>query len=359
MASTGPNGHLLGGTLNASLIIPNWNGEEYLKECLESITRQHVLPHEVIVVDNGSTDSSCEIVHQLLPQATLVRLERNYGFSYAVNRGIERARSEWIVLINNDVVLKPHFLGQLLTAIRNHPEYHFLAAKLLCSDQTELVDGAGDAMLLAGASFRLGHREPDGEKYAREREVFAACAAAAAYRSSLIEQLGGFDEDFFAYLEDADLALRARWAGYRCLYVPSAVGYHQGSASLGGELNPTVIQLITQNQILLLAKNFPGRLLLRAWLRILWVQLLWLGFTARRGCVRFWARGVVGALTKLPATWRKRSQSPRCLTNAEMWNQLTSSERQIWESFMAREKNAPLLLRSYFAVFPPRRKEQA
>lgn len=221
------------GEICASIVIPNWNGGDYLARCLESVARQTRPPFEVIVVDNGSTDSSNETAPSVFPGAKVIQLERNHGFSYAVNRGIDEAGSEWIVLLNNDVILEPDFLENLLAALERQPEYDFAAAKLLKAERPELLDGAGDAVLLSGAAYRLAHGLPDGGGRAGY-EVFAACGAAAAYRTSLLRSLGGFDEDFFSYLEDVDLAFRARWAGSRCLFVPLAVAYHWGSVTLGG-----------------------------------------------------------------------------------------------------------------------------
>lgn len=340
------------GEIRASIIIPNWNGGDYLARCLESVARQTLPPTEVIVVDNGSTDSSHELAPSIIRDAEVIRLGRNYGFSYAVNRGVEKARSEWIVLLNNDVVLESNFLESLLTTLESQPEYDFAAAKLLKADRSDLLDGAGDAILLAGASYRLGHGLPE-VGFHRQREVFGACGAAAAYRASMLREIGGFDEDFFSYLEDADMAFRARWAGYRCLFIPSSVAHHWGSVTLGGALGPPIVRQITQNQILLLVKNLPTVLLWKVWTRILWFQLLWLGFVVRRHRLIAWVGGIIGALRKLALFWRKRRRIPRSISADEMWSQLVDSENDIFDYLQFGDRLGNVLLRAYFAVFPP------
>ncbi len=343
---------MIAGEIRASIVIPNWNGGDYLTRCLESLARQTLPPTEVIVVDNGSTDSSHEAAPSIIRGAKVIRLGWNHGFSYAVNRGIEEAGCEWIVLLNNDVVLESDFLENLLTTLERQPEYDFAAAKLLKADRRELLDGAGDAILLAGASYRLAHGLPEID-FHRQREVFAACGAAAAYRASMLRDIGGFDEDFFSYLEDVDLAFRARWAGYRCLFIPSSVAHHWGSVTLGGALRPPIVRQITQNQILLVVKNLPSALLARVWMRILWFQLLWLVFAVRRRCLTAWARGMIGALRKLTLFRRKRKEVRRSISVDQMWSQLIDSEKEIYDSFQIDEGAGNALLRAYFAVFPP------
>jgi GT2 family glycosyltransferase len=248
-------------TPHVTVVVPNWNGKKFLKPCLNSLREQSFADFEVLVVDNGSTDGSTTLITRDFPEVRLLALGENRGFSAAVNAGIGASRSRYVALLNNDTEAHRHWLRTLVEAAEGaSPEVGLFASKMLDFHDRRLLDGAGDALRRSGLPYRLGHGELDRGQYDAEAPVFGACAAAALYRREVFEEIGLFDEDFFAYCEDGDLSFRAQLAGYRCLYVPGAIVYHVGSASTGGKRSPTATRLGTRNGLSLLVKNLPAPL---------------------------------------------------------------------------------------------------
>ena len=243
-----------------AVVIPNWNTREFLAPCLRSLRQQTFRDFETLVVDSASTDGSVEYIEQNFPEVRTVALPENRGFSGAVNAGIEASTAELVVLLNNDTEQDPGWLESLVRAAERRPEAGLFASKLVDFGDRRLLDGAGDALRRSGLPYRLGHGERDRGQFGREEFVFGACAAAALYRRSVFEEIGLFDEDFFAYCEDGDVSFRAQLAGHRCLYVPGAVVYHVGSVSTGGKRSTTATRLGTRNGLLLLVKNLPRSL---------------------------------------------------------------------------------------------------
>ena len=243
-----------------AVVVPNWNTRAFLGPCLESLRRQTFRDFETLVVDSASTDGSVGFVEERFPEVRVLALPENRGFSGAVNAGIEASSADLVVLLNNDTEQDPGWLEALVRAAERRPEAGLFASKLVDFGDRRLLDGAGDALRKSGLPYRLGHGERDRGQFGSEEFVFGACAAAALYRRSVFEEVGLFDEDFFAYCEDGDLSFRAQLAGYRCLYVPDSVVYHVGSVSTGGKRSATATRLGTRNGLLLLVKNLPGPL---------------------------------------------------------------------------------------------------
>jgi len=239
------------------IVIPNWNGSKMLQHCLRSLSEQTFKQFTVTVVDNGSTDDTEEMLRRDYPAVKLIKFSYNTGFSVAVNAGIEKTQAELILLLNNDMEVTAHCLEELRLAALKYKEYDFFALKMLSFKERDILDGAGDAVLRGGVGYRLGTQEVDGPQYAKDREVFGACAGAALYRRSFFEKTGFFDADFFAYLEDVDLNIRARRLGLQCMYLSEAVVYHIGSATSGSKINPLTIRLSTRNNLYVLIKNYP------------------------------------------------------------------------------------------------------
>ncbi len=240
-----------------TVVIPNWNGERFLRTCLDSLESQTFEDFGTILVDNGSTDNSLAFAAEHFPEVEIVSLKENRGFSAAVNAGIQASETELVALLNNDTEQDPDWLAALVEAAERHPEAALFASKLVDFHDRRMLDGAGDALRLSGLPYRLGHGEEDRGQYDSPTYVFGACAAAALYRRKMLGEIGLFDEDFFAYCEDGDLSFRAQLAGYRCLYIPSAIVYHMGSASTGGKRGETATRLGTRNSVSLLVKNLP------------------------------------------------------------------------------------------------------
>ncbi len=243
-------------TINTTVIIPNLNGREYLQNCLSSLYACENTPFPIIVVDNGSTDGSVELIRQHFPKVRLICFPENRGFSAAVNAGIRAAHTPWVILLNNDTTVEKHFVSCLTKALCADRTRFSVGAKMLSMSRPDLIDDAGDYYCALGWAFARG-KGKNARRYRRPCAVFAACGGAAIYRKAVLEELGLFDEKYFAYLEDMDVGYRARMQGYVNWYEPGAVVYHAGSASSGSRYNAFKIRLSSRNSVYLLLKNMP------------------------------------------------------------------------------------------------------
>lgn len=254
------------GTL-VSVVIVNWNRCALLESCLRSLAREQGAPFEIIVVDNGSTDGSRELVRTFMggPQAVrLIENPDNRGFCEANNQGIAAARGEFIALLNNDAEVEPMWLAHLLAAF-GEPDVGMAASKILVwrepgATGPPMIDKVGHLIYPDGQNRGRGSGELDTGQYDAIEETLWPDGCACMYRKSMLDEIGGFDEDLFAYGDDADLGLRARIAGWRSLYMPAAVVWHHRGSSMGKQ-NPKRITLIERNRVLLAVKLFPGSLL--------------------------------------------------------------------------------------------------
>jgi GT2 family glycosyltransferase len=331
-----------------TVVVPNWNGKQFLGLCLSSLHKQSFEDFEIVLVDNGSTDDSLRFVAKNFPGVRLVSLPENRGFSAAVNTGIRAsAAQEHVALLNNDTEVDPGWLEALVGAAERHPEAGLLASKLVDFHDRRILDGAGDALRKSGLPYRIGHGELDRGQFEREGFVFGACAAGALYRREMLDEIGLFDEDFFSNCEDVDMSFRAQLAGYRCLYVPGSVVYHIGSASTGGRRSETNIRLGTQNGINLLVKNVPTSLLLRFLPFLLVGQLLRLvtAILFRGGLLRAYLGGLAGAWRLLPLMLKKRKdiQKRRRVSDDYIRELLQQSSRWTLESQRRRIRDQLLL----------------
>lgn len=245
---------------SVSVVIVNWNRKELLAECLSGLKQQEGISCSIIVVDNGSTDGSAAYVNMHHPDIDLIALPENTGFAVANNIAIERIETEYTALLNNDAVPDPNWLHHLVAALDIYPEAGFAASRMLFYDAPDRIDRTGDAYTLAGTGWLRG-RGKDAGCYHQREWVFGACAGAAIYRTRMLRDLGGFDEDFFLLYEDVDLSFRAQLKGYQCLYVPEAVVYHKASASIVND-SPTSVYFSHRNLEWTYIKNMPARLIL-------------------------------------------------------------------------------------------------
>jgi GT2 family glycosyltransferase len=286
-------------------IVLNYNGAELLDVVMPSLERQ-TYPHvDVLVVDNGSTDGSAAKLRERWPRARLLEIPENVGVAKALNEGVMKADAELIALLNNDIELEPRWIEELVAALLQHPDAASVSGKLLRFDRRDVIDAAGDGMRWSSAAFNRGAGEPDRGQFDRPEPVFSACAGAALYRRAAFEDVGPFDEDFFAYLEDIDWSLRAQLRGYASRYVPAAVAYHMRGATTGGARH-RYRALQRRNQIWLVVKNYPGGALVR---RLPGIALLNLGLAlqdAREGALTSTLRGWWAALRGLPKVLGKR-----------------------------------------------------
>lgn len=278
-----------------SVIVINHNRAELLKECLNSLLRQTYTPLEIVVVDNASSDRSREVVAGLNNSCVrLISLADNLGFAGGNNVGVREARGEFIALLNNDAVAERDWLENLVRAIESSGDIGMCASKILFF-QTDVIDKAGHLMYPDGQNRGRGTGEKDRGQYDRLEEVFFPDGCAALYRKRMLEELGGFDETFFAYGDDADLGIRGRWMGWRCLYVPSAVVYHRHSSTTG-RYSAQKIYWVERNRFWLAVKNFPAPLLMIT-------PLLTLNRWIWNFCAALLGRGAAGNFRRESSLW--------------------------------------------------------
>ncbi|MBY0118889.1 glycosyltransferase family 2 protein [Paenibacillus xylanexedens] len=240
--------------MKVSIVIPNYNGDSYLKDCLCSLKNQTYTDYEVILVDNNSTDGSISLAHSILPSITIIKMSSNVGFSKAVNAGIMNSQGEYVVLLNNDTIAYANWLFNLVNCIEQDSLIFSCSSKMLSYHNPCLVDDAGDAYTIFGIAYQEGHGK-NKHLFDKDRDVFSACAGAAIYRRSLFDKIGYFDERFFAYLEDVDIGYRARLYGFRNVLCSSAEIMHIGSATTGGGYSPLKVKLSARNNVFLIYKN--------------------------------------------------------------------------------------------------------
>jgi GT2 family glycosyltransferase len=272
---------------------------------LPSLRQQTYGDFRVVVVDNGSSDGSAAHVRAEYPEVELVELGRNEGFAAAVNRGIAASDGEHVAVVNNDLELDERWLELMVAALRDHPDAGSATGKMLFYDRRETIDGAGDFTSWYAVSAPRGRGELDRGQYDTPEPVFSACGGAALYRRAALEEVGPFDEDFFAYAEDVDWGFRAQLAGWTCRYVPEAVVFHMGGATSGRVPNLSRY-LFFRNTLTMVAKNWPAAALARNAPRL----ALFLGksFSAsiRGRWFRAMLRGAFDAFAQMPQTLRKR-----------------------------------------------------
>ncbi len=304
-----------------TVVIVNWNGERFLDRCLSALLAQTVAPYEIILVDNASSDASLDIVRRFLSVRLLAQNE-NLGFARGNNLAIQAAaaESEWIALLNPDAFVEPRWLETLLLAARDYPAFDLFGSKLVNAADATALDGAGDAYHVSGLVWRMGHGAAVSSFSEQAREVFSPCAAAALYRRSALVEVGGFDEDFFCYVEDVDLGFRLRLAGYRCLYVPSSVAHHVGSGTTGGQHSDFAVYHGHRNLVWTYVKDMPGMLF---WVFLplhLAMNLLVLAAFTLRGQGGVIYRAKRDALKGMRKMWAKRQQvqSKRAVSLAAM-----------------------------------------
>ena len=248
------------------MVVANWNRRDLLKSCLQSLTQQNLnQPFEVVVVDNGSNDDSLEMVRQDYGQTTkfeltLIANRENRGFCAANNQGFAASDTEFVALLNNDAEAEPDWLAKLATAFDGRPEVGMAASKILVYEDPRRIDKAGHLIYPDGQNRGRGSGESDQGQYNRVEEILWPDGCAAMYRRVMLDEIGGFDEDFFAYADDAELGLRAQIAGWKCMYIPDAVVRHHRGVTLGLRSSRR-LELIERNRVLLAVKLFPWSLL--------------------------------------------------------------------------------------------------
>lgn len=242
-------------------VVQNWNRRDLLQPCLAALRGQSYPSSEIVLVDNGSTDDSVAYVREHFPEVTVMALPDNRGFAAGNNVAIRASNSRYIALLNNDAQPEADWLEAMMDALATHPEVGFCASKMLYLDDLQTIDTAGDVFYDYGAGGKRGMDQPDGCEFSRAEYVFGACAGAAIYRRSMLQDIGLFDEDFFLYMEDIDLSFRAQLRGYKCLFVPAGRVYHQVSATTGRGSRLSIYYSL-RNMLYVLVKDLPTSLLI-------------------------------------------------------------------------------------------------
>jgi len=292
-----------------SIVIPNYNGKKYIKECFDALKTQNYRDFDLILVDNGSKDDSLIEAKKYAGDLRLkiIELDKNYGFAKAVNEGIKACDSEYVILLNNDTRVYPGFVRALVAKMEEDVRIFSAQALMLKYDDPTLTDSAGDYFSAMGWGFARG-RDKKASKYKKSRDIFSACAGAAIYRRAVFEKIGYFDEEFFAYLEDVDIGFRARLFGYRNVFCPKALVLHMGSASSGSRYNPFKVRLSARNSILVMYKNFTRKQ------KIINLPFIFAGiliktvFFWRRHLVRWYISGIWDAVLSFGKV--KKAQPP-------------------------------------------------
>ena len=310
-------------TPEVTVIVVNWNTSAWLDRCLRSLSCQDGVAAEVIVVDNGSCDDSESLVRERYPQVQWRALGENRGFAAANNEGARLASGRYLAFLNPDAEAEPGWLSALRTALGSDGSVSLATSRIVHLDQPEMVDSAGDGWLRVGTGFKRGHR---GHAVAWDQsdEVFSACGAAFMIRREVFDRLNGFDEDFFLVFEDVDLSYRARLAGHRCVYVPSAIVRHAVSTSLGRQSDLSVYYG-QRNVEWVYLKNTPGPLLVRTLpAHVCYMAAAGLYFLAR-GRLGSYLQAKGAAVRGLPHVLVKRRaiQRSRTVSSRELWNAMT------------------------------------
>lgn len=281
-----------------AVVVVNWNGDEDTRNCIKALTKQahHC---DIIAVDNGSSDGFVEWAKEQ-QKITLLENEVNLGFSGGVNTGLRHAikqQYEYIALINNDATPRPTWLKELMSVAEENENHGIVTGKLLKTDST--IDSTGDQYTSWGLPYPRGRNEKSSKKYADTEQVFAATGGASLYRTVMLKEIGLFDEDFFAYYEDVDISFRARLAGWKVIYTPSAVAHHKLGAS-SGKIPGFTTYMTIKNLPWLLIKNVPRELLTTVLVRFLIAYSSIVLSSLAKGKITSVLKGTVVGLVKLP-----------------------------------------------------------
>ena len=244
--------------MKVSVVTPNYNGERFLKAFFDSLNADSEYIGEVIIIDNGSSDNSKDYIsnNEFNFPVVLIENSQNLGFAPAVNQGISKAKYEYIFSLNNDTEIKKGSIKHMLDLISSGDDIFSVQAKMLQYNNKDLIDDVGDEYNLLAWTKKTGENHSSRE-YVEVREIFSSCAGAAMYKKSLLDELGMFDDNFFAYMEDVDLAIRSKINGYHNLLCPQAVVYHIGSATSGSRYNEFKVRLAARNNVWVVYKNIP------------------------------------------------------------------------------------------------------
>lgn len=308
--------------MNITIIIVNWNSGDLLRKCLFYLSRQTRKPERTIIVDNASTDNSIRDISEF--GVEILKLKKNIGFAAANNLALESICSKYVVLLNPDAFPEPDWLEQLCVSAETKVNYTAFGSRQLFDGFENILDGTGDRYHMSGLPKRCGYGKLQKEDDFYEKEIFSACGAAALYRTDDLKKVGGFDNQFFCYVEDVDLGFRLRLNGFKALYVPNAVVRHVGSASTGGKHSDFAVYHGHRNLVWAYVKNMPGILF---WLFMplhIMLNIITIIHFAIKGQLRVIIKAKWHAILKLKTALdqRKEIQKKRKASIRDIWNVL-------------------------------------
>lgn len=260
--------------IRASVIIPSWNGKNLLEDCLNSLLKQSFREFEIILVDNGSTDTSVEFVKEKIPQVKIISLQKNFGFAKAINEGVKVSTLKYVVFLNNDTEVDKNWLKSLIDCADSHPEVISVNSKLLNFYDRDIIDGVGILINEVGQARSIGWQEKDKGQYGKEQYIFGATGGASLFNREDFVKVGGFDEKYFMYSEEVDFSFRAQFLKYKSIFCPKAIVYHKHKAT-SGRLPSNTEYWQFRNMTQTIIKDFPTSLLVKRWrwLKIILVHL--------------------------------------------------------------------------------------
>ena len=319
--------------IKASVIIPNWNGQDLLRDCLQSLSKQSFKNFEIIMVDNCSEDSSVEWVMKHYPQVKVVKLSRNFGFARAINEGVKVAKSDYVVLLNNDTKVEGSWLKNLIDCAETHPDVISVNSKILNFYDRKRIDGVGILINEVGQARSIGWNETDQGQYEKECYIFGATGAASLFKRLDFIKVGMFDESYFMYSEEVDFAFRAQFLGFKSLYCPSSVVYHKHKQT-AKKLPQHIEYWQFKNMTATIIKDYPTAILLEKWrwLKIMLVHLNTIFYQLKMGY--FWAPMAVQTwlILNLPLLLIKRAkiQKTKIVSDAYIASFLNLKKITFW-----------------------------
>ncbi len=316
-------GPVVNSLADVTVVVVNWNSGDLLRQCVEQLFCQTILPRQILILDNGSSDLSLESI-QKQDNLSILALDANVGFAAANNLAFSKITTSYVVLLNPDAFPDPDWLQKLVEATVNYPDVAAFGSRQMIHGLDKTLDGTGDVYHCSGLVWRNGYGQKHHDSDMADREIFSPCACAALYRLQVLQEVGGFDEDFFCYVEDVDLGFRLRLAGYRSMYIPGAVISHVGSACSDGQDSDFAIYHGHRNLIWSYVKNMPGLLFwifLPLHLLLNLVSVIW--FTVK-GQGKVIIRAKVDAMRSIAKMWRKRRmiQAKRRASILDIWRVL-------------------------------------
>lgn len=279
----------------ASVVIPNYNGIRFLKDCMESLLLQDTDDFEIIIVDNGSNDESVKFLKENYPDVRIIKLNKNYGFCKAVNEGIKASKLKYVMLLNNDMTFDKSMVREMIQFMESKKNAFSCQAKMLQMLNPDKTDDAGDYYCALGWAFARG-KDKASSKYNTSCKIFASCGGAAIYRREYLNKTGLFDEEHFAYLEDIDLGYRARILGYDNYYNPKALVYHYGSGVSGSRHNEFKVLLASRNALYMAFKNMPFIQLIINLPFLFAGHIIKIIFFARKGLCMAYIKGIADGI---------------------------------------------------------------